>query len=94
MPQYHWRSTDQMRKKHTFQTKMAEEYQRIFIWFLHSVMMSFTYITMFGKKLIKLSCYIVIVSFGIRLLKSLVFIPVIILVKSLVLCPVLRKPVP
>ena len=94
MPQYHWRSTDQMRKKHTFQTKMAEEYQRIFIWFLHSVIMSFTYITMFSKKLIKLSCYIVIVSFGIRLLKSLVFIPVIILVKSLILCPVLWKPVP
>ena len=94
MPQYHWRSTDQMRKKHTFQTKMAEEYQGIFIWFLHSVIMSFTYITMFSKKLIKLSCYMIIISLDIRLLKSLVFIPVIILVKSLVLCPVLWKPVP
>ena len=51
-----------MCKKHTFQTKMAKEYQCIFIWFLYSVIMSFTHISMLCQKLVKFPCHIVIIT--------------------------------
>ena len=54
-----------MTEKNTFQPEMAEEYQCVIIRFCNPVIMSFTDISMLSQKLIKFSCYIIIIAFGI-----------------------------
>ena len=94
MPENHWRYTHQMAQKNTLQSKMTEENKCIIICLFYPVIMSLSDIPMFCKELIKLSCDIVIITPGICFLHSFIFKPVIILVKTFIHRPVLRKPVP
>ena len=94
MPEYHRRHTEQVTYKYTSQTKMTKEDKRIIISFFYSIVVSVTDITMLCKNFIKFTGYLIIIIFHVGFLHSFILKPAIILIKTLILCPVLRQPVP
>ena len=83
-----------MAQEYAFQSEMAEENNGIVVCFFDFVVVSFSDISMSGKKFIKLSGNVIIIFLCTGCLKTFVFKPVIILIKTFIHRPVLWKPVP